>query len=243
MGTSQVQNQLGVRVHSGCWSISTKLTMSLLVSGVTVLSGVKVLATSPDLSTAQTLAKPQPARLAQVRQPALFRQQLLKAGDTIIGRYRGTNRQIFQKGETRDLTLALDQPIYSASGQAVFPAGSLIKGQIVPEKGGGVFVASSISTNSVERALAAKSSTLHDVKDPRQISAGAIAQDAAIGAGGGIILGQVFGEVFGRRRITIPQVLGGAAAGVVVGNVTAPRAVVVQPNAAINLTLSADLSQ
>ncbi|HEY9845421.1 MAG TPA: hypothetical protein V6D03_04420, partial [Candidatus Caenarcaniphilales bacterium] len=151
-------------------------------------------------------------------------------------RYSGEKRLILQKGETRDLTLTLSQPSYDQQGQIVFPTGSLIKGRLVPVTGGSTFVASQINANGVDYALVAESPTLHDVKDPRQTSAIAIAQDAAIGTGGSIIIGQVLGK----RRISIPQVLGGAAAGVAVGNLTSPRTIVIEPNSLIPLKLTSD---
>jgi hypothetical protein len=71
---------------------------------------------------------------------------------------------------------------------------------------------------------------LHDVKDPRETSAGAIAGDAAIGAAGGAVVGAVLGD-----GISLFEILGGAVAGVAVGNVTAQRVVIVEPGEAIVL--------
>ncbi|MEM7762174.1 MAG: hypothetical protein AAF298_29265, partial [Cyanobacteria bacterium P01_A01_bin.40] len=77
--------------------------------------------------------------------------------------------------------------------------------------------------------ISAISPVLKDVKDPRDTSAGAIAEDAAIGAAGGTILGEIFGDA------GAGEILGGAAAGVVVGNVTADRVVVIDPGIPIIL--------
>lgn len=74
-----------------------------------------------------------------------------------------------------------------------------------------------------------------DEKDPRQYSSGSITEDALIGGAAGAILGGLTGGV------SAGGVLGGAAAGVGVGNVTAPQTVVLRPNQALNLTLSAPL--
>ena len=70
---------------------------------------------------------------------------------------------------------------------------------------------------------------MRDNKDPRQTSAGAIATDAAIGAAGGYVLGEVFGDA------GFWEIAGGAAAGVLVGNTTAPLVVVVRPDQEIAL--------
>nr|WP_290226668.1 hypothetical protein [Trichocoleus desertorum] len=44
----------------------------------------------------------------------------------------------------------------------------------------------------------------------------------------------------GQRRVSTGQIIGGAAAGVVVGNVTAPRAVVIGPGKEMTLKLTED---
>ena len=53
--------------------------------------------------------------------------------------------------------------------------------------------------------------------------------DAAIGAVGGYVIGEVLGDP------DVWEVVGGAAAGVVVGNTTAPFVVVVKPEQLITL--------
>ncbi|VEP18630.1 conserved hypothetical protein [Hyella patelloides LEGE 07179] len=57
----------------------------------------------------------------------------------------------------------------------------------------------------------------------------AISEDTAIGAAGG----EIFGEIFGNANVE--EIVGGAASGVVVGNVTADRVVVIDPNKPIIL--------
>ena len=77
--------------------------------------------------------------------------------------------------------------------------------------------------------LKATSETLTDQKDPRQTDTGDIIEDAAIGAAGGLIIGEILGDV------DFLEILGGAAAGVVVGNVTAQSVVVIEPDQSILL--------
>lgn len=111
------------------------------------------------------------------------------------------------------------------------PAGAEIQGQYVPAEGGLRYVADSVVINGRTYDFNASSEVLHDVKDPRDTQAGSIAEDAGIGAVGGLILGEVLGDG------GIEGAIGGAAAGAAVGNVTADRVVVVEPNQPINLFL------
>jgi len=63
----------------------------------------------------------------------------------------------------------------------------------------------------------------------RETSTGAVLTDAAIGAAGGYVLGEVLGNA------DVWEIVGGAAAGVVVGNTTAPLTVVIRPEDEIML--------
>lgn len=111
----------------------------------------------------------------------------------------------------------------------VIPKGATIVGKYVPDKGGLRYVAEAVTYDRYSYRISASSPILKDLKDPRDRSAGAIAEDAAIGAAGGTIVGEVFGGA------GAGEILGGAAAGVVVGNVTADRVVVVKPDLPIVL--------
>lgn len=115
------------------------------------------------------------------------------------------------------------------SGLAI-PAGAIVRGRFEPVEGGLRYVADSVEFNSRVYGIRAISDTFHDVKDPRETTAGAILGDAAIGAAGGALLTEIFGDA------SVGGAIGGAAAGVVVGNVTAQRVVVIEPNQAIALT-------
>lgn len=110
------------------------------------------------------------------------------------------------------------------------PAGTVINGRLEPIEGGLRYVTTDIAAGGFRTLLSANSDVLHDVKDPRETSAGSIAGDAAIGAAGGAVLGAVLGD-----GISFGELLGGAAAGVIVGNVTAQRVVVIEPGEAIIL--------
>jgi len=92
------------------------------------------------------------------------------------------------------------------------------------------YLATGIEAGGLRQPLSATSDLLPDVKDPRETSSGAIAGDAAIGAAGGAVIGAVIGN-----GVSIWEILGGAAAGVAVGNVTAQRVVILAPGEPIVL--------
>jgi hypothetical protein len=109
------------------------------------------------------------------------------------------------------------------------PAGATIVGRYEPAKGGLRYVARAVVFGDRSYRISAVSPVLEDVKDPRDTSVGAIAEDAGIGAAAGTILGEVFGDA------DVEEIVGGAVAGGVVGNVTADRVVVVEPDRPIPL--------
>lgn len=203
---------------------------------IAAVNSVSAEARSPEMRTAQLFERFSPTGCTATGCRLTIDQVTLRNGAVVTARYRGEDRQVIQRGEIRQLTLNLSQPVVNSAGQVVLLAESLIEGEVVPVEGGSRFIASRIIANGTTYNLSAQSSTLHDVKDPRQVSTAAIAQDAAIGAAGAVAVGQVLGQ----RRITVPQVVGGAAAGVAVGNVTAPRAVVIEPDQEILLELTND---
>ena len=111
----------------------------------------------------------------------------------------------------------------------VIPAGATIVGQYIPAQGGLRYIAKAVTYDRYSYRIDAASLILKDVKDPRDTSTGSILEDAAIGAAGGTILGEIFGDA------DVEEIIGGAVAGVVVGNVTADRVVVIKPDQTITL--------
>ncbi|MGB3311689.1 MAG: hypothetical protein WA939_16610 [Nodosilinea sp.] len=111
------------------------------------------------------------------------------------------------------------------------PPGAEIQGQYVPAEGGLRYDASSVIVDGRSYPLNASSAVIEDIKDPRDTSAGSIAEDAGIGAAGGLVLGEILGDA------GLGAIVGGAAAGAATGNITADRVVVVEPNAPISLYL------
>ncbi|WP_319420828.1 hypothetical protein [Pleurocapsa sp. FMAR1] len=115
-------------------------------------------------------------------------------------------------------------------GNVTVPVGATIEGKYVPTEGGLRYVAQNVTYGKYTYPVNAESQTLADVKDPRDTSAGSVAEDAGIGAAGGAVLGELFGG-----KIKVGEALGGAAAGAAVGNITADRVVVVKPDDSITL--------
>ncbi|MCG8362130.1 MAG: hypothetical protein MJA27_02210 [Pseudanabaenales cyanobacterium] len=109
------------------------------------------------------------------------------------------------------------------------PAGSIVRGRFEPFDGGLRYVANSVRVGDRTIRLRANSEVFDARKDPRETSVGSIATDSAIGAAAGAAIGEIFGS------IDVLEVLGGAAAGAVVGNVTAPTVVIIESDTPIIL--------
>ena len=91
-------------------------------------------------------------------------------------------------------------------GNITIPKGATIVGKYVPAEGGLRYVAEAVTYDGYSYSIRATSGIIEDVKDPRDTSAGAIATDAGIGAAGGTILGEIFGDA------GVGEIVGGAAA-------------------------------
>lgn len=157
----------------------------------------------------------------------------------------GTPAELSQADVTLRATLEQDETLYlnknktydydlvlrtaAAIGNQRLPVGTIIRGRFEPAEGGLVYVANSVEVADRIYQVNAASDLIRDRKDPRQTSTGAILTDAAIGAAGGYVLGEVLG------RPDLWEVAGGAAAGVLVGNTTAPFVVVIKPEDSIVL--------
>ncbi len=181
----------------------------------------------------------QPVQPAPVFPDTQFNLQstlLLRSGETIATTFRAPETLYITPGETLPYNLTLDTPIQDSRGNVVVPAGAVIQGQFQPVSGGTQFVTRSLSVNGQSLPLFAQSDILPYAKDPRQTSGGAIAEDAAIGAAAGALLGGIFGS----RVISTEKVLGGALAGAVIGNVTAPESASINPGTPLNLTVTQD---
>ena len=161
----------------------------------------------------------------------VFRSTLsLPVGQPITAKIDRQDTLYINKGETVNASLLVAQDIVTTNGTVLIPAGAIIEGQFVPVEGGSKFVAQKFTSRGATVGLQAESALINDVKDPRETNAGAILTDAGIGGAAGAVLGGVL-----RGNVQIIDILGGAAASVIVGNVTAPQVTVIEPNTVINV--------
>ena len=112
----------------------------------------------------------------------------------------GVLRTALEREETlylnKDKTYDYDLVLRAASviGNQRLPVGTIIRGRFEPAEGGLIYTANSVEIADRILPIRASSELLRDRKDPRQTSTGAILTDAAIGAAGGYILGEVLGK-------------------------------------------------
>ena len=154
----------------------------------------------------------------------------LPAGQTIATKINRQDTLYINKGETVNASLLVAQDIAANNGTVLIPAGAVIEGQFVPAEGGSRFISQRFTSRGATVRLQGESALINDMKDPRETGAGAILTDAGIGGAAGAVLGGVL-----RGNVQIIDVLGGAAASVLVGNVTAPQVTVIEPSTVINV--------
>jgi hypothetical protein len=154
----------------------------------------------------------------------------LPVGQAIATKINRQDTLYINKGEVVNASLVVERDIAANNGTVLIPAGAIIEGQFTPVEGGSKFVAQRLTSRGATINLKAESALINDVKDPRETNAGAILTDAGIGGAAGAVLGGVL-----RGNVQIIDILGGAAASVIVGNVTAPQVTVIEPNMVINV--------
>jgi hypothetical protein len=160
------------------------------------------------------------------------------AGSILSVSHIGNEQLLIAPNETRPQSLQVLNPIRNQQGDILIPYGSRIDGRFEPAPGGTRFVAESVLINEQLFPLAAQSEVIPDIKDPRHTSGGQVFQDATIGAAAGAILGLVTGD----NVIATEELLAAGVAGAAIGNVTAPRVVVLNPQQGFTLRLTADLT-
>ena len=151
-------------------------------------------------------------------------------GQAIATKINRQDTLYINKGETVKTSLLVAQDISANNGTVLIPAGAVIEGQFVPAEGGSKFVAQKFTSRGATVRLQAESALINDVKDPRETNAGAILTDAGIGGAAGAVLSGIL-----RGNVQILDILGGAAAGAVIGNVTAPQVTVIEPSTVVNI--------
>ena len=115
-------------------------------------------------------------------------------------------------------------------GNVTVFVGATVVGKYVPTEGGLRYKAQAVTYDQYSYRINAASQTLADVKDPRDTSTGAVAEDAGIGAAGGVVLGEVLGG-----GANVEEAVLGGAAGAATGNLTVDRVVVIKPDESILL--------
>lgn len=200
---------------------------SLLVGGLSALlvMGLGPLATGATAQVFSSQRDPSVTTQEELRRGGGELQAALEREETLYLSKNGTYDQ--------DLVLRSEATI----GTQRLPVGTVIRGRFEPAEGGLVYVANSVEITDRIYQINAVSEVMRSRKDPRETSTGAILTDAAIGALGGYVLGEVFG------RPDLLEVVGGAAAGVLVGSTTAPSVVVVRPDDPIVLVAQNSVQQ
>jgi hypothetical protein len=209
----------------------SKLAAISSVSMVISVAATSLLMTSPSVASAMRSQDKSQAKITQTQVAQLFRSTLsLPTGQAIATKINRQDTLYIAKGETVAASLLVAQDIAANNGTVLIPAGAVIDGQFVPVEGGSKFVAQKFTSRGATVKLQAESALINDIKDPRETNAGAILTDAGIGGAAGAVLGGVL-----RGNVQIIDVLGGAAASVLIGNVTAPQVTVIEPNTVINV--------
>jgi hypothetical protein len=200
-----------------------------ILATMTIATTTLIVSPSYAVSRSQTnpnLDKDSATKIAQV-----FRSTLnLPTGQAIATKINRQDTLYINKGETVNASLLVAQDIAATNGTVLIPAGAMIEGQFIPAEGGSKFVAQKFTSRGATVRLQAESALINDTKDPRETGAGAILTDAGIGGAAGAVLGGVL-----RGNVQIIDVLGGAAAAVLVGNVTAPQVTVIEPSTVVNV--------
>lgn len=186
---------------------------------------------SEAISRYRSQTKPQVNKSQVDKVAQVFRSTLnLPVGQAIATKINRQDTLYIAKGETVNASLLIAQDIAANNGTVLIPAGAVIEGQFVPAEGGSKFVAQKFTSRGATVRLQAESALINDVKDPRETGVGSILTDAGIGGAAGAVLGGVL-----RGNVQIIDILGGAAASVLIGNVTAPQVTVIEPSTIINI--------
>lgn len=143
--------------------------------------------------------------------------------------------EILPQDTLKPVELVIAENVLNDRGEVAIPAGTVVHGEFQPRQGGGQIVASLLQLNGRAYQIRAVSGFLYDEKDPNQVNTRALGEDALIGAAAGVALGVLTGGV------STLGVVGGMVSGVTVGNITAPRSVVLPAGQVIPVTLEHSL--
>ncbi len=204
---------------------------------------ITLLAVTPLSAQNSTILRPSPSFRTlpsnnSQQAPAVSQRFNLPPGQRLVTRFVGKEPLYINNGQTLTTELVVTQPVLAENGTTLIPVGTIVRGDFIPAAGGSRFIAKELTTRGVTVSLGAESELINDVKDPRETNTGSIIGDAAIGAAAAAILAGITGD----RALATEEILGGAVAGVLIGNTTAPQVVVIQPDSVINLTTTRNLT-
>jgi len=223
-----------MRMNSGCFG-ALAVTLALSTGSPVLAQSLSAIPPLP-IDPGWRAITPQPLPYTSP-QFSLQSGLQLRAGEVLGASYSSSEPLYLGVNETRAVSFVLTDPLRDRNNMIVVPAGSVVEGQFQPAPGGSQFVSRSVVVNGRSFPLYAQSSVIRSQKDPRQTTGEAILGHSLIGAGVGVLLGGLTGD----RVIATEEVLGAAALGAVIGNVSAAEMVVVQPNQPLNLTVTQDL--
>lgn len=162
-------------------------------------------------------------------------------GTSIPVRYSQTEKLVANPNETKPLTLTVATNVINRSGTILLSAGSQVFGQLQPVSGGAQFVATELVTPEGRRqTINATSGVISKTQQTRGANLGSILTGAAAGSAAAAGISGVAGD----RKITAGKVLIGTGAGAVGGLLLGRNktdAIVIEPNAELNITLNSSL--
>ncbi|QZZ20084.1 hypothetical protein J5X98_22815 [Leptothermofonsia sichuanensis E412] len=223
------------------WQTGPALVVALgMVSSAIAPFTIPTSASAAPASSTVAQLFPPPGQYPSGQYP--YTAQTIPAGTRIPVRYDGADKVVVAPNETSPLTLRVASNIRNTAGMMLVPAGSEIRGKLVPSGYGSRFVSETlILPGGAAYPINADSRVVTRIEEVNQTNGTAIATGAAVGAGAATILS----GTTGRRRITFGKILAGAGAGALGGLLLGKRrkeVVVIYPRTDLTLTLNSGLA-
>lgn len=212
-------------------------------SALIVALGMAVTSIAPLTVSAPVAARTTPTTLAQLfPSSGVNRNLAIPAGTRLPVRYDEAEKIVVTPNETTPLTLTIARNIRSTSGTLLIPAGTQVKGNLRPARGGTQFIAQDmVLTDGTTLPINARSQVISRSETVRQTSSSSILKGTAAGAAAAAAISGLAGN----RRITVGKVLLGAGAGAAGGWLLGKKTVDVisiNPNTDLDLTLTSTLA-
>jgi len=209
-----------------------------------VMAGITAGAIAPFTLSPAAVANPAPYTVAQLFPSAQPPGIVIPAGARIPVRYLGTDKFVVAPTESKLLSLSVAKNIRAANGELLIPAGSEVRGQLVPVNGGAQFIADTLILSNGSRVAINANSEIVTTRNVQGngINGNAILKGAGIGGAGATVVS----AIAGRRRVTIPKILLGAglgaAGGLLLGQKPTSDSIALKPNTNLTLTLNSRLA-